>query len=147
MTNQKYNNQTNEEYNRERFKKRTRKNLDEQVAIMERASNYYKYDPDKFIEQIDWIKDKFYRTTGSANKTILMMRQRQDAKDDIPTNMEASYEAFLNYFEEEDIDPIIEDHFQKLIPVVSSQVYNPKTKAKYFTAEGAKFANSYQPTH
>ena len=145
MTNQKYNNQTNEEYNRERFKKRTRKNLDEQVAIMERASNHYKYDPDKFIEQIDWIKDKFYRTTGSANKTILIMRQRQDAKDDIPTNMEASYEAFLNYFEEEDIDPIIDDHFQKLIPVVSSQVYNPKTKAKYFTAEGAKFANSYQP--
>ena len=66
MTNQKYNNQTNEEYNRERFKKRTRKNLDEQVAIMERASNHYKYDPDKFIEQIDWIKDKFYRQWNSC---------------------------------------------------------------------------------
>jgi len=145
MTNQKYNNLTNEEYNRERFKKRTRTDLDELVAIKERASNSYKYDPDKFIDQIDWIKDKFYRTTGSANKTVLVMRQRADAKDDIPTNKEASYEGFLNYFGEEDVDHIIDEHFEKLIPVVACQVYNPNIKAKYFVSDGVKFANTYQP--
>ena len=144
MTNQKYNNQTNEEYNKERFRKRTRKDLDDVISDQVRRSNAYKYDPDVFRRQIDWIKDKFYRTTGASNKTVLMMRQREDAKDDMSTNETASYEAFLNNYDD-DVDLIIDSYFHKLIPVVASQVYNPKTKAKYFVREGAKFTNTYQP--
>ena len=145
MTNQKYNNQTNEEYNKERFRKRTRKDLDDVISDQVRRSNAYKYDPDVFRRQIDWIKDKFYRTTGASNKTVLMMRQREDAKDDMPTNETASYEAFLNNFDD-DVDLIIDAFFHKLIPVVASQVYNPKLKRKYFVSDSIKFANTYQPS-
>ena len=146
MTNQKYNNQTNEEYNRERYYKRTRNHLDQVIASVQRDSNSYKYDPDVFREQYDWIKDTFYRTTGVSTQKVLMMRQREESKDDIKTNDTVSREALLNTFGEENVDRIIEQDFEKLIPVVAQQVYNPKLKRKFFyNSRKIKMANTYQP--
>ena len=117
--------------------------LDPFIAETKRRNNNYKYCAAKFSEQIEFIEEQFYKTTGGRGY-IKMKRMRVSAQVDVQTNDAEIHNAIRRRFGLE-LDKIIDNKCVYLVPVVTGQKYLPYTDELIVTEDWVNFTNTYIP--
>jgi hypothetical protein len=117
--------------------------LDTVIVETERRSNSYKYCPAKFNEQIGFIEEHFYKTTGGRGY-IKIKRMRGSGQADVQTNEAEIHNAVRRRFGLE-LDKIIDNKCVYLVPVVTGQKYLPYTDELIVTEDWVNFTNTYIP--
>ena len=117
--------------------------LDSFIVETEKRSNNYKYCPTKFNEQMGFIEEHFYKTTGGRGY-IKMKRMRGSGQPDVQTNEAEIHNAVRRRFGLE-LDKIIDNKCVYLVPVVTGQKYLPYTDELIVTEDWVNFTNTYIP--
>jgi hypothetical protein len=106
--------------------------------------NPLQYDTIKFNEQLRFIEQNFYKTSGSSSKYLLMAWMREVNEDPVKTNETEVHNSIRAKFAA-DLISIIKQKCVYLVPVVSGQRYFPDSKDQIVTINYKRFANLYIP--
>ena len=81
--------------NKIQFNKTSLKNFDVELRAKEREGK--KYDSNQYNEQMRWLQNNYYKTTGSGGKTVVFRIFASD-KPDLQTTEQEVHSTLLNRF-------------------------------------------------
>ena len=126
--------------NKIQFNKTSLKNFDIELRAKEREGK--KYDPNQYNEQMRWLQNNYYKTTGSGGKTVVFRIFASD-KPDLQTTEQEVHSTLLNRFGAQ-LHPLLQERAIYLLRNTISQTYDPSTEALFVEHDHSIFRNTYK---
>ena len=118
------------------------KSFDTEITAKEREG--FEYNPFKYLEQTNWIKDTFYKVSNS-NGNIQLKRQfiNGDPDDFIST---AELHSTLHRKYGEEFHPLVNEWATYYIDTTAGVKYDPSTSEAFIEVESTRYRNAYKPS-
>jgi len=122
--------------------RRVLKNFDTEITAKEREG--FEYDPFKFLEQTNWIKETFYKVSN-PNGNIQLKRQFINGDpDDFISTAELHSTLYRKYGDE--LHPLVNEWANYYIDTTAGIKYDPSTSEAFVEVESTRYRNAYKPS-
>ena len=122
--------------------RRVLKNFDTEITAKEREG--FEYDPFKFLEQTNWIKETFYKVSN-PNGNIQLKRQFINGDpDDFISTAELHSTLYRKYGAE--LHPLVNEWANYYIDTTAGIKYDPSTSEAFVEVESTRYRNAYKPS-
>jgi len=127
--------------NKNEYNKTSLKNFD--CALKEKERDGSKYNPQQYNEQMRWLQNNYYKTTGSGGKTVVFRIFARNSPD-LQTTEQEVHSTLLNRYGDR-LHPLLQERAIYLLRTTISQTYDPSTKAVFVENDYSLFRNTYKP--
>lgn len=127
--------------NKSEYNKTSLKNFE--YALRDKERDGSMYDPRQYNEQMQWLQNNYYKTTGSGGKTVVF-RIFAGNSPDLQTSEQEVHSTLLNRYGDQ-LHPLLQERAIFLLKTTISQTYDPSTNAVFVENDYSLFRNTYKP--
>ena len=122
--------------------RRVLKNFDTEITAKEREG--FEYDPFKFLEQTNWIKEIFYKVSNT-NGNLQLKRLWINGDPDIFISA-AELHSMLHRQYGDELHPLVNEWAVHYVETTAGDKYDPSSSKAFMEVEYTRFRNAYKPS-
>ena len=118
------------------------KSFDTEITAKEREG--FEYDPFKFLEQTNWIKEIFYKVSNT-NGNLQLKRLWINGDPDIFISA-AELHSMLHRQYGDELHPLVNEWAVHYVETTAGDKYDPSSSKAFMEVEYTRFRNAYKPS-